>query len=179
MKKLEYTQQTAILKPEKEKDLINRITVLKREYRSKKQQIESNEELKSLTAELTAIREKATKQHNLLSEHVLRAQEMHDKMLKVFKDGATTRKESDATHKEFIKLQKMADTHHKKFIATQKELRLVEKELNKLKKEGATSKRKSTRADIQKDADALFKKFIAGEKLTTEQLMLIQKSKLM
>ena len=179
IKKLEYIQQTAVLKPEKEKELINRITSLKREYESKKRQIETNEELKSLTIESKDIREEATKQHELLSEHVLRAQEMHDLMLKAFKDADVARKESDAAHKEFIKLQKIADSHHKQFISTQKELRLIEKELNKLKKEGATSKRKSTRADIQKDADALFKKFIAGEKLTTEQLMLIQKSKLM
>jgi len=177
--RLEFAQQTEVLSTSKERELVNKITELRKMYNAKKQQLESNQELKELLTKAQDIRDEASKEHTLLSEYAQKAQEYHDLMIATFKEADKIRAESDAAHKEFVKFQESADEKHMKFIAAQKEIRDIDKEVRKLKKGETEGRREVSKADMRKDAEDIFDKFKAGEKLTTENLMALQRSGLL
>lgn len=174
--RLEFTQQTEVLSPSKERELVNKITELQKLYTAKKTQLESNIELKTLLTEAQAIRDEASEYHTKLSEYAQKAQENHDKMIKTFKEADKVRAESDAAHREFVKFQEQADEEHKKFIAAQKEIRDIDKEFRKIKKGEVVGRREPSKEELRKDAEDIMDMFKAGGKLTTENLMALQKS---
>ncbi|MGP8319615.1 MAG: coiled-coil protein [Methanosarcinaceae archaeon] len=174
--RLEFTQQTEVMTTSKERELVSKITELQKMYKIKKAQIDDNTELKSLLDEAQAIRDEASTFHTTLSEYAQNAQENHDQMIITFKEADAVRAESDVGHKEFVKVQKIADEQHKTFISAQKEIRDIDKEVRKLRKKSTDSRKDSVRADAKKNAKDIFDKFKSGEKITTENLMALQRS---
>jgi uncharacterized coiled-coil DUF342 family protein len=177
--RLEFAQQTEVLTTSKERELVNKITELQKLYVAKKGQLEGNEELKQLLTEAQEIRDQASEHHKVLSEFAQKAQEYHDKMITTFKEADKIRAESDAAHKDFVKFQESADEQHKLFIAAQKEIRDIDKEFRKMKKGDVDEKKEAAKADARKDAEDIFDKFKSGGKLTTENLMALQRSGLL
>ena len=174
--RLEFTQQTEVLTTSKERELVNRITELQKLYVAKKEQLESNQELKDLLNEAQTVRDEASEHHKVLSEYAQQAQEYHDKMITTFKEADKVRADSDAAHKEFVKFQESADEQHKLFISAQKEIRDIDKEIRKIKKGDVDGRKEAAKADARKDAEDIFDKFKSGGKLTTENLMALQRS---
>jgi len=97
-------------------------------------------------------------------------------MITAFKEADRTRAESDIAHREFVKAQEAADEQHKVFINAQKEIRDLDKEIFKLKKKDKDGKSRVVKSELQKDAKSIFEKFKGGAKLTTEDLMTLQRS---
>ena len=103
--RLEFRQQTEVLSPDKEKQLIGKIAALHAEFRSRKEQLEKNEELKKLLDEAQALRDEASSYHDQVIKFAGLAQEYHDQMICTFKEADQTRAEADAAQKEFVKAQ--------------------------------------------------------------------------
>ena len=174
--RLEFAQQTEVLSTTKERELVSKITQLQKQYQIKKSQLEDNVELKNILDEAQKIRDEASEFHNCLAEFAKQAQEYHEKMIAAFKEADRTRADSDLAHKEFVKAQEAADEQHKLFINAQKEIREIDKELFKLKKKDKDFRGHPVKAELQKDAKNIFEKFKGGAKLTTEDLMALQRS---
>ncbi len=174
--RLEFTQQTEVLSTSKERELVGKITQLQKQYHVKKVQLENNVELKDILDEAQLIRDEASEFHTELAEYARQAQEYHEKMINAFKEADRTRAESDVAHKDFVKAQEAADEQHKIFINAQKEIREIDKEVFKLKKKDKDGKGRPAKAELQKDAKSIFDKFKGGAKLTTEDLMTLQRS---
>ena len=70
--------------------------------------------------------------------------------------------------------QAAAETEHRLFIACQKELRDYDKVISGLRKK--TRKTKVTREQkaVRKEAERVFQQFRDGEKITTDDLLLLQ-----
>lgn len=176
---LEFKQQTEVMTPAKERELVDNITKLTDELKHKKQQLEGNTELKTLLEQAQILRDEALVYHNKVKEFADAAQQYHDKMIVVFKDADTIRAESDAAHKEFVKAQEAADEQHRLFIQTQKEIREINKLIIGLKRKTKDSKDESIREQAKKEAEEVYAQFKLGEKLNTEDLMLLQRSGLL
>jgi uncharacterized coiled-coil DUF342 family protein len=174
--RLEFTQQTEVLSTSKERELVGKITQLQKQYQVKKVQLEENLELKIILDEAQQIRDEASKFHTELAEYARQAQEHHEKMIAAFKEADRIRAESDIAHREFVKAQEAADEQHKIFINAQKEIRELDKEIFKLKKKDKDGKSRVVKSELQKDAKSIFEKFKGGAKLTTEDLMTLQRS---
>jgi uncharacterized coiled-coil DUF342 family protein len=174
--RLEFAQQTEVLSTSKERELVGKITQLQKQYHVKKVQLESNLELKNILDEAQQIRDEASTYHNEMAEYARQAQEHHEKMITAFKEADRTRAESDIAHREFVKAQEAADEQHKVFINAQKEIRDLDKEIFKLKKKDKDGKSRVVKSELQKDAKSIFEKFKGGAKLTTEDLMTLQRS---
>jgi len=174
--RLEFTQQTEVLSTSKERELVGKIAELQKQYHVKKVQLEGNLELKDILDEAQQIRDEASEFHNELAEYARQAQEYHEKMINAFKEADRTRAESDIAHRDFVKAQEAADEQHKIFINAQKEIRDLDKEIFKLKKKDKDGKSRVVKSELQKDAKSIFDKFKGGAKLTTEDLMTLQRS---
>ncbi|MCD1294255.1 phosphoserine phosphatase [Methanocella sp. CWC-04] len=173
---LEFKQQTEVLTTEKERALVDKISELKEEFRKKKEQLEQNHELKGLLGEAQGLRDQASEFHKKVKENADLAQEYHDKMIECFREADKTRAEADAQHKEFVKAQETADEYHKQFLKIQKEIRDFDKVIVGLKKKAKTEKESKDKVEYKKQAEDVFAQFKAGEKLNTEDLLLLQRS---
>jgi uncharacterized coiled-coil DUF342 family protein len=176
---LEFRQQTEVMTPAKERELVDSITKMSDELKKKKSQLEGNTELKTFLEQAQAFRDEALVHHNKVKEFADAAQQYHDKMIGIFKDADAIRAESDMAHKEFVKAQEAADEQHRQFIQTQKEIREINKVLIGLKRKTKETKDESIREQSKKEAEEVYAQFKLGEKLTTEDLMLLQRSGLL
>jgi phosphoserine phosphatase SerB len=176
MDHLEFKQQTEVLTTEKERALVDKISELKEEFRKKKETLEQNQELKTFLTDAQGFRDQASDFHKKVKEFADLAQEYHDKMIECFREADKSRAEADAQHKEFVKAQETADEYHKQFLKLQKEVRDFDKVIIGLKKKAKTEKDSKDKVEYKKQAEDVFAQFKAGEKLNTEDLLLLQRS---
>ncbi len=176
---LEFRQQTEVLKTSQEREIVEKIAKLTEELKRKKTQLEGSSELKTLLEEAQVLRDEAAIHHDRVKESAEAAQQYHDKMITIFKEADAIRAESDAAHKEFVKAQEAADEQHRLFIQSQKEIREINKLIIGLKRKTKETKDESIREQTKKEAEEVYNQFKLGEKLNTEDLMLLQRSGLL
>jgi uncharacterized coiled-coil DUF342 family protein len=173
---LEFRQQTEVLSPDKEKQLVDKIAALHAEFKGRKEQLEKNEELRKLLDEAQAMRDQASNHHDQVTRFAELAQEYHDQMIVTFKEADQTRAEADAAHKEFVKAQEAADEQHKEFIRTQREVRDFEKVIVGLKKKNRDIKEDRAKEVAKREAEEILTHFRQGEKLNTVDLLRLQRA---
>jgi len=173
---LEFKQQTEVLSIPKERELVGKIASLRKELHKKKRELEENPELMSLIEEANALRDEASSYHRMLTEQADLAQKCHDQMMALFRQADEVRRESDAIHRQFVEAQEAADKTHEMCIRIQDELRELDGVIGTERTAGRNARRNS---QLLSDAKKVYQQFIAGEKLDTEKLMLLQKSGLL
>jgi uncharacterized coiled-coil DUF342 family protein len=127
--------------------------------------------MRTKIAEAREFRKQASDLHAKVTEVAELAQKHHDLMVESYRKADKSREAADASHKNFVEAQESADAEHKFFISCQKELRDYDKVISGLRK-------KTKQKAVRKEAESLFKNFRAGEKLTTDDILLLQRSKL-
>ncbi|MGB8310614.1 MAG: phosphoserine phosphatase [Halobacteriota archaeon] len=176
---LEFRQQTEVLSTEKERDLVDRIAHLWEQYRQKKGELENNTELREILDKAKQLRDEASEHHKQVTINAELAQEYHDNMLASFKEADQMRAEADAAHKDFVLAQEMADEQHHKYIKMQKELRDYDKVIFSLYKKSKETRESREKVQVLKRAEEVYAMFKEGQKLETEDLLLLQRSGLL
>jgi len=176
---LEFRQQTEVLSTEKERDLVDRIAHLWEQYRQKKVELENNTELKEMLDKAKQLRDEASEHHKQVTINAELAQEYHDNMLASFKEADKMRAEADASHKDFVQAQEMADEQHHKYIKMQKELRDYDKVIFSLYKKSKETRESREKVEVLKRAEEVYAMFKEGQKLETDDLLLLQRSGLL
>jgi len=176
---LEFKQQTEVISTEKERELVDRIAHLWEEYRKKRAELENNAELKEALEKARQLREEGSEFHKQLTENADRAQQCHEKMLKCFKEADKIRAEADAAHKEFVRAQESADEQHHTYIKIERELRDYDKIITSLKKRSKEARESREKVDVLKRAEEVYAMFKDGQKLETDDLLLLQRSGLL
>jgi uncharacterized coiled-coil DUF342 family protein len=174
--RLEFKQQVEVLNSDKERQLVERIATLQKEFERRKREIANNEKLKELLDKAQSLREEAHKYHEEVTKYAKMAQENHDKMLYTFREIDKIRKEADEAHRKFVEVQEKADAEHKLFIKHQREIRDFDKLINGLKKKMREDRGFKDRIESRRKAKELYGQFKRGEKLSTEDLLLLQRS---
>ena len=175
---LEFRQQTEVFSTDKERELIEKIKQMKETMREQEAELEQNKEIKPKITQARDLRKQASDLHARVTEVAELAQNHHDLMVDFYRKADKSREEADAAHKNFVEAQESADAEHKYFIACQKELRDYDKVISGLRKKTKKAKVTKEQKAVRKEAEHLFKMFRAGEKLTTDDILLLQRSKL-
>ena len=173
---LEYQQQTLSMGKDKENAIVKQIQTIAKQIQEREGTLEASEEVKGIVAELREAKAQAETYHRQVSEFAEQAQAAHDKMIDLYGKADALRKEADAAQAEFIRCKQAADEEHKKHIEGIKSVHQFEKDANKggRKKEARGAKRADDQS--KKEAKEIFDRFKAGEKLSVEDLMILQKS---
>ena len=183
LRELEFKQQTMVLTPEKERELVELIDSLYKkimEYeRIIEEETKKNKELNELQKQLKEAREKAEKYHQEVEKLVAEAQEHHNKMVELFEKVDEIRKEADEAHRLYLENKKIADEEHEQFIAAARDVRDFEKIIAGLRQKRIASKKKQEKSEIKKKAEEIYEKFKRGEPLTTEDILILQKAGLL
>jgi uncharacterized coiled-coil DUF342 family protein len=183
IKHLEYQQQTTVLTPKKEKELIELIGSKLKELKEREGALTESAETKTAYEEMKAAKAAAEEAHAAVTALANEAQGEHDAMVKLFAEADGLRKEADAEQGEFVKHKVEADRVHKEYIETVTSIREIDRVVHGIR--GTTPQERQERGGEQRsnaptaaqraEADDIFEKFRKGEKLSTEDLIALQK----
>jgi len=176
LRELEFRQQTQSLGKEKENEIVKEISQLARQIEDKEKVSEHGMEVKELVRQLREAKAEAEKHHKAVSEYARLAQTAHDDMIALYEQADKLRKEADAAQEKFIECKTQADEEHKKHIEQIKSVHEMDKDVSAIKGKKAKDRRKRVDNESKKEAEEIFERFKAGEKLSTEDLMSLQKS---
>jgi uncharacterized coiled-coil DUF342 family protein len=173
---LEMQHMTVVLTVAKEKALMERLKEIGKTIRAKEGQLRSDPELKSALEKAEEIKEKAEKAHAKVGEMAEKAQAEHDSMIKLYKQSDKLRKQADKLQEKFVISKMEADKIHKAYIEVVNDIHFLEDERANAQA-GRPSEAQQARGEAA--AEAVFQKFKAGEKLSTEDLLTLQKAGLL
>jgi len=173
---LELRQQTEVLTVDKERRIVERIKELNDEFKRKMEVLEHNCELRELLTNARTLSEDATKYHREVKKFADDAQLYHDRMIELYKKADTTRSDADKYHREFVKAQEAADEYHTNFLKAQKEVRDYDKVIGQLRRKSRDARIEKDQEDVKEKAKTVYEQFQKGEKISTEDLMLLQRS---
>jgi len=173
---LENKQQTQVLKKGEEEAIVKRLKELDAQINEIEKNQEQSGDLREKSAALRAAKEEAEKCHKLVSEYAEKAQAEHDEMIKLYEQADSLRKQADEAQAKFIECKKAADEEHKKHIEQIKSFHETDKDFAAIKNKQKAVRKKKTDAESKKAADDIFARFKSGDKLSTEDLMILQKS---
>jgi uncharacterized coiled-coil DUF342 family protein len=101
-------------------------------------------------------------------------------MVKLFGQSDKIRKNADGFQEKVVVAKLEADKVHKAYVELVEKIHQLEDEIGKQRRgAGDSSGVGQSREDQQKQADEIFEKFKKGEKLSTEDLMALQKAGLL
>lgn len=173
---LEFKQQTSVLAVDKERDLIEQMTRLQAEIKEREKQLQEDEEVRKLQEEVDAARETAESRHQEVSRLAEEAQVHHDAMVSLYEQADEVRAEADKAQEEFIKTKMAADERHQAHIDFIREVHDYDKIIHGIRSKDRRSRARTAEVSAKKEAEEIYEKFKNGEKLSTEDLMILQKS---
>ncbi|MDD4307536.1 MAG: phosphoserine phosphatase [Thermoplasmata archaeon] len=181
LKDLELQQMTSSLSLTKEKELVDQMRALNGEIKALEKELESDDEVKTLMAEASEAREKAEFFHAKVEELAVQSQKEHDTMMEIYDRSDSIRKEADKAQENFIKCKVQADEEHQKHIEMIKQVHDYDKMLSGLRHRDSPDSPESEMpmGEMKSDRDEakdIYEKFKRGEKLSTEDIMLLQNS---
>ena len=173
IKKIDKIIETRVLDIKKENHLVKNANDLRKQL----MEIHEDESVKTEAQELKKLSEEEHEKVITLSE---KAQEAHEEMLTYFRKTDDIRTAADEAHKKFIEARKNASAKHEEFKAILSDIHVINKKLgsNKPKKrkndnKGGAGANKNR--EEKERAEEIFAKFKQGGKVSTEEILLLQK----
>lgn len=179
IQRLEFEHMTRVLTPAKEKVLIDELNKLRREVQAKEKELGTDPELKQALEGAKQAKNRAEKQHEKVGELAQSAQSEHEAMVRLFNESDKVRKVADGIQEKFVGAKIEADKVHKAYVDLVEKIHQMEAELDAKQRGAVEGERQVTQAATQRAADAIFERFKKGEKLSTEDLMSLQKAGLL
>ena len=173
IKKIDKIIETRVLDIKKENQLVKNANDLR------KQLMEIHED-ESVKAEADELKKVSEQEHEKVIELSEKAQAAHEEMLKYFRKTDDIRTAADEAHKKFIEARRNASDKHEEFKAILSDIHVINKKLgsNKPKRRKSDNKGSSgankNREEKQR-AQEIFEKFKQGGKVSTEEILLLQK----
>jgi len=179
LRKLENEQMTQPMSSQKEKKLIETIKEIHLKIKDQEAALNKDPKLKKAIEEEKIFRQKAEKQHDLVEKMAKKAQEEHQGMVEILKQLDNLVKKTTDIQEEIVITKIEADKVHKEFIDHVNNIHELEKNIASTEKKQEKKKKLADVSAAQKEATEVFERFKRGEKLSTEDLMLLQKAGLL
>jgi len=176
LRALEKKHMTSVLSADKEKALMKEISMLDARIREMEREIEQVSEVKQAEKEAHDAKDKAEEFHRKVGELAEKAQIEHDAMLKLYDEADAMRREADAAQEKFIETKLAADEQHREHIEHIRHVHDFDKIIAGIRDKGRKARRDKDDTSAKKEAEEIFERFRAGEKLSTEDIMVLQKS---
>ena len=175
---LELRQQVEVLSKDKERKLVARITELRREFDRMEKELEKDKKLTELLKKAQKYRVESDKYHEEVINLVKVSHECHDKMVDCFKEADRIREKADEAHRLFLEVQQEADEAHKRYIRSLRDMKDFDRVISGLRRKIREDWGFRERMEARKKAKGIYDKFRDGEKISTEDLLLLQRSEM-
>ncbi|MEW5759321.1 MAG: phosphoserine phosphatase [Candidatus Thermoplasmatota archaeon] len=174
LKNLEFKQMTSVLSADKEKGIVTMLAKLHQQIREIEKVLEKDEDVMKAVMEAEEAKAIAEEYHKKVSELAEKAQQEHDLMAKLLEEGDNLRREADKTQEEFLQTKLLADEEHRQHLALIRQVHDFDKIIAGLRRREKKKKKGIDQTIAKKQADEILEKFKRGEKLSTEDLMILQ-----
>ena len=172
IQELEIKQMTTPLTTDKERALVEEISSLQNKIKQHDDLIETDTEVLDARDTFREYENKRRELSKSMQKSRQEAQTAHHSMKDSLKLNRSTRRKADAAQRAFVKAKEKADIVHNEYIEYLRGMQEIDRMTASQGKSGSLADQKANAAS----AEDLFAKFLAGEKLSTEQLMVIQKA---
>jgi len=176
LRALEKRHMTSVLSADKEKSLMKEMSQLDAKIKEMEREIEQFSEVKTAEKEARDAKDNAENFHRKVSESAEKAQIEHDAMLKLYEEADRLRMEADTAQEKFIETKLAADEEHREHIEHIRQVHDFDKIIAGIRDKGRKARKEKDDTSAKKEADEIFEKFRSGEKLSTEDIMVLQKS---
>ncbi len=176
LRALEKKHMTSVLSADKEKALMKEMSLLDGKIKEMEKEIEQFTEVKTAEKDAREAKDNAEGFHRKVSEMAEKAQIEHDAMLKLYEEADTLRKEADASQEKFIETKLAADEEHREHIEHIRQVHDFDKIIAGIRDKARKTRKEKDETSAKKEAEEIFEKFRSGEKLSTEDIMVLQKS---
>jgi len=176
LRALEKKHMTSVLSAEKEKALMKEMSTLDGKIKEMEREIEQFVEVKQAEKDAREAKDNAENFHKSVSELAEKAQSEHDSMLKLYEEADKLRKEADGAQDKFIEAKLAADEQHREHIEHIRQVHDFDKIISGIRDKGKKSRTETDETSTKRQAEEIFEKFKSGEKLSTEDIMVLQKS---
>ena len=172
IQELEIKQMTTPLTTDKERALVEEISSLQNKIKQHDDLIETDTEVLDARDTFREAENKRRELSKSMQKSRQEAQTAHHSMKDSLRLNRSTRRKADAAQRAFVKAKEKADIVHNEYIEYLRGMQEIDRMTASQGRSGSLADQKASAAS----AEDLFAKFLAGEKLTTEQLMIIQKA---
>jgi uncharacterized coiled-coil DUF342 family protein len=176
LRTLENEQMTQPMSPQKEKKLIETISGIHAKIKEGEGVLNKDPKLKKALEEEKTIKQKAEKQHEMVEKLATRAQEEHEGMIEIIKQLDNLTKRVNVIQENIVLTKIDADAVHKEFIECVDTIHDLERKVSATQEKKRKTKKAAEATIAQKEATEIFERFKKGEKLSTEDLMALQKA---
>jgi len=176
LRALEKKHMTSVLSTEKEKVLMKEMSLLDAKIKEMEREIDQFTEVKTAEKEAREAKDNAENFHRQVGEIAEKAQAEHDAMLKLYEEADRLRKEADDAQEKFIETKLTADEEHRDHIEHIRQVHDFDKIISGIRDRGRKARHDKDETSAKKEAEEIFEKFRSGEKLSTEDIMILQKS---
>lgn len=176
---MEYQQETTILNPQVENDLIDKIRKKQKEYKKLQKELDKQQSLQiDISDKDKAIDElfkKADEEHEIVQKFYTESQKKHEAFLKIVNELSVTIAEANKKHEEYIETRNEAQRNHEKAIEMRGHILEVRDERRKryeeskriLKEQNIQARNAVMDTDkLQKIADSALDALKKGEKIS-------------
>jgi len=176
LRSLENEQMTQPMSPQKEKKIIEVISGIHSKIKEAENKLNKDPKLKKAIEEEKIIKQKAEKQHDLVEKLATRAQEEHEGMMDLIRQLDNLVKKVNTIQENIVMTKIEADAVHKEFIECVDKIHDLERNISSTQEKKRKAKKAVEATYAQKEANEIFERFKRGEKLSTEDLMALQKA---
>jgi len=176
LRALEKKHMTSVMSTDKERALVEEIGDISSKIESMEKELDEFDEVRQLENELREAKNQAETLHRKVAEMAEQAQNEHDEMVALFEEADELRKEADQAQEKFIETKLKADEEHKMHIEHIRQIHDFDKIISGIRQKQRKSKKTREEDTAKKEAEEIYDKFKSGEKLSTEDLMILQKS---
>lgn len=166
LNRLEWRLQTSVLKVEKEDELVKRIELLKSELKDFKDLID-------ISKEIDTKKLKSKKIHSKILAYSQESQKHHETFLENIRDIRALEAKIDDINKKKEEVNSKLEELKSSVKEKEEEIKRLSEALDKKEKK----KQQKSVAELKKEAKLIYEKFKKGEKLSTEDLFLLQRFK--
>ncbi|UCD12931.1 MAG: hypothetical protein JSW60_05020 [Thermoplasmatales archaeon] len=179
LRKLENEQMTQPMSPDKEKKLIETIKDIHMKIKEQEEELNKDPKLKKALEEKKILKQKAEKQHEIVEKIAKKAQEEHQSMVELLGQLDNLIKRTTEIQENIVTTKIEADAVHKEFINYVNSIHELEKKIVAIEKKKDQKKKMATVSAAKREAYEIYERFKKGEKLSTEDLMILQKAGLL
>ena len=172
IQELEIKQMTTPLTTDKERVLVDEIGSLQSKIKEHDNLIETDTEVLEARDKFRDSERVRRELGKKMQKSRQEAQAAHHSMKDSLRSNRQTRRKADAGQRMFVRAKEKADEVHNEYIEYLRGMQEIDRMTASQGRVGSFADQKANVAS----AEELFGKFLAGEKLSTEQLMIIQKA---
>ncbi len=173
---LELRVETEALSPDEEKKVMAKIKELKRTYSQLSETSGVFDEYKRLSKEIDALRASADAVHAKIQDEACSSQEQHEALIGISKEIDELRKAEKEKNETFMKLKEEFNSINEALKEKLLELRPLQKALGEKVEEEQKARKKKQERSLREKEREVEEKIARGEKLTTEDLLLMQRN---